>query len=95
VLAAAGTSEVVFVSQVDKKPVTIKVVLDNCGFCYYRFFMNYPPTRRLTVQRDILPRIGRELPDTKDVRELFAGITEAMLKTAKITNAKNRKGKET
>jgi hypothetical protein len=56
--------------------------------------INYPPTRRLTVQRDILPRIGRELPDTKDVRELFAGITEAMLKTEKITNANNRKRKE-
>jgi hypothetical protein len=53
--------------------------------------MNYPPTRRLTVQRDILPRIRRELPDTKAVRELFAGITEAMLKTAKITNAEKGK----
>jgi hypothetical protein len=28
-----------------------------------------------------LPRIQRELPDTKAVRELFSGITEAMLKT--------------
>jgi len=49
--------------------------------------MNYPPTRRLTIQRDILPRIRRELPDTKAVRELFAGITETMLKTANIRNA--------
>lgn len=45
--------------------------------------MNYPPTRRLAVQRGILPRIRRELPDTKAVRELFAGITEEMLKNSK------------
>ena len=56
--------------------------------------INYLPTRRLTVQRDILPRIRRELPDTKAVRELFAGIAEAMLKTAKITSANDRKEKE-
>lgn len=42
--------------------------------------LNYPPTRRLAVQRDILPRIRRELPDMKAIRELFASITEAMLK---------------
>ena len=56
--------------------------------------MNYPPTRRLVVQRGLLPRIRRELPDTKAVRELFASITESMLKTATITNADNGKGKE-
>lgn len=56
--------------------------------------MYYPPTRRLVVQRGILPRIRRELPDTKAVRELFASITESMLKTATITNADNGKGKE-
>ena len=44
--------------------------------------MNYPPTRRLAVQRGILPRIRRELPDTKPVRELFAGITEELLKNS-------------
>ena len=44
--------------------------------------MNYPPTRRLAIQRGILPRIRRELPDTKPVRELFADITEALQKDA-------------
>jgi hypothetical protein len=56
--------------------------------------MNYQPTRCLAVQRDILPRIRRELPDTIAIRELFAGIEEAMLETAKITNSDKRKGKE-
>ncbi|MBN1830018.1 MAG: HD domain-containing protein [Deltaproteobacteria bacterium] len=36
--------------------------------------MNYPPTRQLAVKRGILHRIRCELPDTKPVRELFAGI---------------------
>jgi hypothetical protein len=48
--------------------------------------MNYPPTRRLVVQRGILPRIRRELPDTKAVRELFAGIEDAVMKTVAISN---------
>jgi hypothetical protein len=42
--------------------------------------MNYLPTRRLAVQRNLLPRIRRELPDTKPIRDLFADITEALQK---------------
>ena len=44
--------------------------------------MDYPPTRRLAIQRGILPRIRRELPDTTPVRELFVDITEALQKDA-------------
>lgn len=53
------------------------------------FDMNYPPTRRLAAQRGLLPRIQRELPDTKAVRELFAGIEDTMMKTARISNSNN------
>jgi hypothetical protein len=42
--------------------------------------MNYPPTRRLAVQRGLLPRIRRELPNTKPVRDLFAGLADALEK---------------
>jgi hypothetical protein len=41
-----------------------------------------------------LPRIRRELQHAKAVRGLFTGIDEAMLKTATMTNADNRKEKE-
>jgi len=50
--------------------------------------MNYPPTRRLAIKRGLLPRIRRELPDTKPVRDLFAGITEALLKNSQDTELK-------
>ena len=51
--------------------------------------MNYPPTRRLAVKRGILPRIRRELPDTKPVRGLFAGITEELLKNSQDNMSEN------
>lgn len=51
--------------------------------------MNYPPTRRLAIKRGILPRIRRELPDTKPVRNLFEGITEALQKSVKIMSENN------
>ena len=38
--------------------------------------LNYPTTRRLAEERDVLMRIRRELPDVKGVDELFAGIAE-------------------
>ena len=55
--------------------------------------MNYPPTRHLAVKRGILPRIRRELPDTKPVRELFAGIGEEMLQNSKDNECQQQKGK--
>ena len=55
--------------------------------------MNYPPTRHLAVQRGILPRIRRELPDTKAVRELFAGIEDAMMRTVEISEKKSYQAK--
>ena len=50
--------------------------------------MNYPPTRRRAIQQGLLPRIRRELPDTKPVRDLFAGITETLLKISQDTELK-------
>ena len=55
--------------------------------------MNYPPTRHLAVKRGILPRIRRELPDTKPVRELFAGIEDAMMRTVEISEKKSYQAK--
>jgi len=46
--------------------------------------MNDTPTRRLAVKRGLLPRIRRELPDTKPVRDLFEAIAEELQKTAEI-----------
>ena len=40
--------------------------------------LNYPPTRQLAAQREILSRIRRELPDVKAVREIFSGIGKAV-----------------
>lgn len=54
--------------------------------------MNYPPTRRLAIKRGILPRIRRELPDTKPVRDLFVGITEALQKSVIIMSENNGRG---
>jgi hypothetical protein len=54
----------------------------------------FKPQGRRTDQRGILPRIRRELPETKALRELLTDIDERMLKTAKITSENNRKGKE-
>lgn len=54
--------------------------------------MNYPPTRRLAIKRGILPRIRRELPDTKPVRDLFVGITEALQKSVEIMSENNGRG---
>lgn len=42
--------------------------------------MNYPPTRSLAIKRGLLPRLRRELPDTKPVRDLFADIAAALEK---------------
>ncbi len=33
--------------------------------------LNYPPTRRLAASRDLLGRIGRELPDTEECRAVI------------------------
>jgi len=54
--------------------------------------MNYPPTRRLAIKRGLLPRIRRELPDTKSVRDLFVGITEALQKSVVIMSENNGRG---
>ena len=51
--------------------------------------MNYPPTRRLAVERGLLPRIRRELPDTKPVRDLFEAIAEELQNTAEIGSEGN------
>ena len=40
--------------------------------------LNYAPTRELAVQRHIIQRIERELPDTAAVRELFTGIKKGI-----------------
>lgn len=40
--------------------------------------LNYPATRALAVQRDVLYRLRRQLPDTKAVGDLFIRIDETM-----------------
>jgi hypothetical protein len=42
--------------------------------------LNYAPTRRLALERDLLTRLRRQLPDTEGIEDLFAGIGEAMSK---------------
>ena len=41
--------------------------------------LNYLPTLHIAVERDILFRIQRELPETKAVSDVFASITDAIL----------------
>lgn len=56
--------------------------------------LNYPPTLQLAVQRNILARIQRELPDVKEVRGLFFDIEKALLKTGKDNGKCSGKGKQ-
>lgn len=55
----------------------------------WSYDINYPPTRRLAIKRGLLPRIRRELPDTKPIRDLFEDITEALQKKAEIMSENN------
>jgi hypothetical protein len=41
--------------------------------------LNCPPTLQIAVQRDILSRIERELPETQAISDVFADITDAVL----------------
>jgi hypothetical protein len=47
--------------------------------------LNYLPTIQLAVERDILVRIRRELPDVEAIRELLSGVSKTIPKTGVIT----------
>jgi hypothetical protein len=51
--------------------------------------LNYEPTLHLILQRDILSRIQKELPETKAVSDIFGNITDRLLKNRYCINFTN------
>lgn len=56
--------------------------------------MNHQTTRRFAVQRGLLPRIRRELPDARPVSDLFAHIADALKKGSPDEERQQGKEKE-
>jgi len=61
--------------------VQVKYRTPNISF----YDLNHPRTLQLAVERDILVRIRRELPDVKAIKELLSGNPKTMPKIRQIT----------